>query len=263
MTLALISRKTPILPVDYLQHLMTYNDDEEWTFFTLNGCPAELVMLMARLSSLASTYEMVLTMEWTTFNTLPIEQIMEQLQNWTNPKDATANTIAETTDEPDSRRNAFHCIEAWRHAILLYAHRVFYRPQSVQGLRSVSHLARVVLDHIRCIPDTAIVQKQTLLPVFLAAAEIGHDDERTRGFVRQYCSHWTLTARYSMFETVGSLLERIWADWNPSTRQVYWWGCKVNSFRNQWGDNESEVYETEAGADGECDQALAAELLIG
>jgi hypothetical protein len=245
-TLAIISRTQPLLNPDYLQALMEHDDEEEWTFFELNGCPAELVKYMVQLATLAFTYEQVLIMEWASFNTFPVEDIIHRLQNWANDKDATADSITESEDDPDCRRNAFHCIEAWRHGLLLYALRVFYRPQTPAGLRSILHLARVVLDHVRCIPQTAIVQKQTLLPVFLAAAEVG--EEATRSFVRQYCAHWSSTARYSMFGTVLTLLEIIWADWSDSARESYWWGVKV-------GHHRRDV----SSADGN----LMSELLLG
>ena len=238
---------------------MKYDDEDEWTFFELNGCPAELVLSMAQLAKLATTYEATRTMEWVTFNTFPVEQITAHLQTWTNPKDTTAAQIAQTLDgdddgDPEHRRNAFHCIEAWRHAIILYAQRVFHRPQSSGGLRAITHLARVVLDHVRCIPGNTdtMVQKQTLLPVFLAAAEVG--DETTRDFVRQYCAHWSATARYSMFGTVATLLERVWADWRPETRETYWWGDKVGYLSRDGG----------GGSGGSsADDGLVAELLLG
>ncbi|KEF53182.1 uncharacterized protein A1O9_10630 [Exophiala aquamarina CBS 119918] len=221
---------------------MKYDEEDGWTFFTLNGCPAELVMFMARLAVLASTYEKVRTMEWAMFNTFPVEEIIRQTQKWENNEDATAESISWTQDDPETRRNKFHCVEAWRNAIQLYAYRVFYRPQTSEGLRSITHLARVVLDHVRCIPDTAVAQKQTLLPVFLAASEVG--DEATRDFVRQFCIHWSSTARYSMFETVATLLETIWDSWDVTTRDVYWWGSKVgNNNSGSAGEGEGLISE--------------------
>lgn len=255
----MISRTRPLLPLSYLETLMEYDDEDEWTFFELNGCPAELVMAMARLATLAVTYETVHGMEWVTFDTFPVEQITQNVQHWTNDKDATADHLARADDDcnedPDTQRNAFHCTEAWRHAILLYAYRVFHRPQTSTGMRAITHLSRVVLDHVRCIPETAIVQKQTLLPVFLAAAEVG--DEPTRDFVRRYCAHWSTTARYSMFGTVATLLERIWANWTTSTREHYWWGAKVGSP----GQNRGSPGGSEGGSEDE--EGLVSELLLG
>lgn len=183
------------------------------------------MVFMARLAKLASIYEKVQTMEWTIFNMQPVEDIMQELRAWPNPEDVDAEDVPLLQDDPDDQRDRFHCIEAWRQAVLLYAYRVFFRPQTSSGLQSITHLARTVLDHVRCVPQTVIVQKQTLLPVFLAASEVGN--EATRDFVRQYCDHWSQTARYSMFATVRLLLERIWQKWKPSTRDAFWWGSIV------------------------------------
>ena len=242
----MISRKRPLLDLGYLENLILHGEEDSWTFFTLNGCPAELVMFMARLSILASTFEKVQTLNaespWVTFSTVPVEAIIAEVTQWTNPEGATAESIAWTDDDPEKRLNRFHCVEAWRNAILLYAYRVFYRPQTTAGLRSITYLARVVLDHVRCIPDTDVVQKQTLLPVFLAASETG--DESTRDFVRNFCGHWTATARYSMFGTVGTLLESIWASWDVESRHVHWWGTIVeNSDRESPGGEKGLVSE--------------------
>ena len=224
---------------------MEYERVDDWTFFVVNGCPAELVKAMARLAKLASIYEKITKMEWTLFNTLPVKMIIEEVEQWKNEEDATSDEIGQMEDDPDAKRNRFHCIEAWRHAILLYAYRVFSRKQEASCLRSITHLARIILDHVRCIQQAEIIQKQALLPVFLTASEV--EGEVSRSFVRQYCNHWSLTSRYFMFGTVAILLERIWADWDGSTRDVYWWGTKV-------GDGDLSQF------DG---QFLVSELLLG
>ncbi|KAK3046696.1 hypothetical protein LTR09_011843 [Extremus antarcticus] len=225
VTLAFISRRETKFPTTYLEQLINHEQYDEWSFFALSGCPAELVLYMARLSKLASVFETVINMEHTSFNTEAVDQIMLGVRAWANPENASLDEVEQTDCDTDLRRNKYHCIEAWRHSIVLYCYRVFFRPSSTAQLRSIAHLARVILDHVRCIPQTEVMQKQTLLPVFLAAAEAG--DESTRSFARQYCSHWSVTARYHMFATVESLLEDIWADWNAATKHSYWWGTKV------------------------------------
>ena len=217
------------MPEAYLQTLMEHdrNQRDGWTFFILNGCPAELAMAMRRLARLASIYEKASGMEWTTFNTTPVKLITKEVTQWKNDEDVTADEAAYVEDDMDGRRNRFHCIEAWRYAILLYARRVFVQRQDASGLRSISYLARETLDHVRCIPRTAIVQKQALLPMFLAGAEAG--DESVRDFVRDYCSYWSVKSGHFMFNTVATLLESIWAEWGVSGRDVYWWGVKVNN----------------------------------
>ena len=203
------------------------NQRDGWTFFALNGCPAELAMPMRRLARLASIYEKASAMEWTTFNTAPVEIIVNYVSAWENPEDITAEEAAYIEEDLDERRNRFHCIEAWRYAIMLYARRVFAETQDASGLRSISHLCREILDHVRSIPQSAIVQKQVLLPIFLAGAEI--HNETVRDFVREYCTYWSTTSGHFMFSTVGTLLERIWCESDVSSRSSFWWGTKVSS----------------------------------
>lgn len=237
-TLAFISRKDLVFPLHYLQTLMQHGSEEGWTYFQLNGCPAELLMFMAQFSKLAAAYAKAEPLGC--FNDLPVRLLVGEVENWKNPEDGTVSDIGQTDIDPNCRRNRFHCIEAWRHAIVLYAHRVFRKKQSAQDVRSITHLARVILDHVRCIPDTETVQKQTLLPVFLAAVEVG--DGITRSWVRSYCDRWTVTARYDMFGTTAALLDLVWADWLPETRDIYWWGSKIGHTSEEPG-NESLISE--------------------
>ena len=186
ITVAFISRKRPRLPLTYLETLMAYNESDGWSFFTLNGCPAEFVMAMAQLAKLSSIYEQTSHMEWTIFNKFPVDVVIEEVKAYHNEEEVTSDDFDHLKEDPEARRNRFHCVEAWRHTIILYACRVFTLMQDENGMRLINHLARVILDHVRCIPHTDILQKQVLLPVFLAASEVG--DERNRAFVRRWCS---------------------------------------------------------------------------
>lgn len=204
---------------------MTYDETDGWSFFTLNGCPAEFVLSMAQLAKLASIYELTTHMEWTSFNRFPVDAVIEEVKAYHNEEDVATGDFGHLDEDPDVRRNRFHCVEAWRHSIILYACRVFTPKQDGNGTRLITHLARVILDHVRCIPNSDILQKQVLLPVFLAASEVG--DARNRAFVREWCKYWSITSRFYMFETAANLLEVIWKDWDTSTRDVYWWGIKI------------------------------------
>lgn len=226
VTIACLSRRETRLPLAYLETLSGYAQDDGWTFYALNGCPLELVMYMVRLAKLASIYETVVDLEHTTFDHRTVAKIVDEVRNWRNPEEFTFEDLEASTYDTNAKQNGFHCLEAWRYGILLYCYRVFDRPPGPERLRSISHLARLVTDHIKCIPPTEIVQKQTLLPLFLAAAEAS--SEVDRDFARQYCVHWSATARYHMFTTVMALLEQIWeaSDLSPA-RHTFWWGIKV------------------------------------
>ncbi|KIW11300.1 hypothetical protein PV08_10600 [Exophiala spinifera] len=225
VTLAFISRDDLHLPLSYLDMLVEHGDSPDWSFFALNGCPIELVVAMAKLAKLASIYEKTQQMEWTIFDRTPVDQVITEVKDFVNKEDATLIDIGLAEDDIDAQRDRFHCIEAWRHAILLYTCRVFDRPQESMGLRVISHLTRVILDHVRCISRRSFIQKQVLLPVFLAGSEVS--DEQDRAFIREYCKHWSAAARFYMFESTRFLLEDIWGDWDSSTRGSYWWGLKV------------------------------------
>jgi hypothetical protein len=226
----------------FSEELARYDGIDEWSFFVLNGCPRELMMMMARLAKMASVYEQVRNMEWTTFDLQPVTKLVQELEGWQNPEESSVEAAAFSEDDPNDRRNRFHCIEAWRHAIILYIFRVFHRPQTPAGLRSIKYLARVVLDHVRCIPPTIIIQKQTLLPVFLAGSEVA--DEPTKDLIRDYCEHWSRTARYSMFASVRTLLERIWQEDLGSTNEESWWGLWVGQ-KCSGTYNGDTVFDTE------------------
>lgn len=227
VTLAFIAREDLRLPLTYLDTLIECEDEAECSFFVLNGCSIELVRAMARLANLASIHERTKQMEWTIFDRTPVDQIIADVQRFVNKEDVVLGETRPLQDDPHARRDRFHCIEAWRNAILLYTCRVFSRKQDATDLWTITHLARVILDHARCISRRSFIQKQVLLPVFLAGSEI--EDEDDRSFIRNYCRHWSVTARFHMFETTRVLLEDIWKDMKSSTRDKYWWGTKVES----------------------------------
>jgi hypothetical protein len=81
-------------------------------------------------------------------------------------------------------------------------------------------LVRKTLDHIRCCRRSSQTQKQLLLPVFLAGSETSDEDMRV--FVKRYCAYWAEKSRYSMFNSVPTLLDEIWSTGN-------WWGRVINN----------------------------------
>jgi hypothetical protein len=211
--------------MSYLEILIQFPESKAWSFFVLCGCPIQFLMAMARLAKLAAIYEKTTMMEWTIFNDLPVQMVVEEVRGFNNVEAVGFSDLDNLEGEPDTRRNRFHCIEAWRHAIMLFVARAFCQKQDVFGIRKITHLARIILDSVRCIPQTEFFQKQLLLPVFLAGSEA--ESEIDRAFVRQYIQHWNETSRFEHFGSAGELLEDVWKDWDASTRDVYWWGVKI------------------------------------
>lgn len=245
VTTALVSRREPRFPLEYVEMLNSYGESDGFSYFGLNGCPLELLVIMYRLARLVVTYEKTTEMEWAIFNRLPVDNLIKDVKNLINETAIGLDDIENLEEDANARRNRYHCIEAWRHAILLYICRVFNPRQDTYQLRQIDHLSRVVLDSVRCIPETDIIQKQLLLPVFLAASEVG--DERNRSLVRYYLKHWSDTSRFYHFESVTAILEQVWSGWDETTRDEYWWGMQVP--RGGWvsGDNQAMVSELMLG----------------
>ncbi|KAJ6442489.1 sugar transporter [Purpureocillium lavendulum] len=249
VTIALISRRDPRFPMEYLDSFVIDDRNDGWSFFDLNGCPLGLLVAMARLAKLASVHEQTLRMEWTMFNRSPVDAALREVKEFVNDAEVGLDDIHNLEEEANTRRNRYHCVEAWRHAIMLYACRVFTREQDPYQLRQIDHLARIILDSVRCIPKTDILQKQLLFPVFLAASEACNETDRV--FVRQYCKHWSNVSRFYHFESAATVLESVWDDWSLSTRGSYWWGVKISQGAAM--GLPTEVH----------DMALAEELLLG
>jgi hypothetical protein len=215
------------MPEAYLDALMVDENMDESTFFALNGCPYLFMKVMWQLAKLAANYKQTL-LEHGSFDVQQVDDLAECLNGWINNNAMSIEEIQASNEDTNDKLDRFHCVEAWRYAIILYSRRVFRLHQDSGDLRVIDHLTRVILDHVRCIRETQMVQKQVLLPVFLAGVEV--EDDYSRFFVRQYCNRWSKTARYSQFETALALIENIWATCDASQRAVYWWGCKIGDY---------------------------------
>lgn len=236
--MSLMARREPRLPASYLQSLMRYDDDGEggdgddgWSSYILNGCPLAFITSMRQLAALAAAFDRTEGMDHVFFDMEAVDAVIEQVQSYQDSITTCMEPLpGDLPDTMDSRLDRSHCIEAWRNGILLYAQRVFRRTHDEDSIERITYLSRTILDYVRCIPRTKTIQKQVLLPLFLAASETGN--KWNRAFVREYCRHWDVVSRFSQFKTVGALLEDIWRDWSPHTRAEYWWGMKVPSAAN-------------------------------
>ncbi|KAJ5678944.1 hypothetical protein N7462_007188 [Penicillium macrosclerotiorum] len=226
-TLALISRRCPVLDPSYLEYLVRWERQDEWSFFDLTGCPRDLLVMLYNLAELARHNEIASSMKWLTFDISPVVEAEEKLTQWQNDLDPTrqepnpALSDAEAEKEIHEWQDRYHCAEAWRYALLLYIESVFKRDCPKRSF-SIPHLVRKTLDHIRCCRQTSQTQKQLLLPVFLAGSETSDPD--MRGFVKEFCVYWGDKSRYSMFNSVPTLLNEIWTTGT-------WWGTVIDGKR--------------------------------
>ncbi|OJJ01287.1 hypothetical protein ASPVEDRAFT_82811 [Aspergillus versicolor CBS 583.65] len=253
-TLALISRKGPTMDRAYLEFLVRWEQQDEWSFFDLTGCPRELFVHLFDLAGLAHQFEISLSMKWLSFSTVPIVEIESRLVQWKNDDRDVAFagdgadqeedeeyrpgiSRVETEEQLHAQQDRFHCAETWRCALLLYLERVF---KGDRGRDSRAHtrrhlalnrLARKIINHSQCCRRTSQTQKQLLLPIFLAGCETA--DAEMREFVKGYCTYWGERSRYNMFNSASVLLEEIW-----STQQ--WWGAVIDS-KSRSSSTEAEL----------------------
>ncbi|KAJ0421678.1 hypothetical protein BJY00DRAFT_311979 [Aspergillus carlsbadensis] len=164
-------------------------------------------------------------------------------------------SAAELEELAHYRQDLHHCAEAWRYGLLLYIERVFKwrhsrdstttttkpRNQPPQQTLMLSFLARKTLNNVTACRRTSssnrntntntnttstnlMLQKQLLLPVFLAGCET--TDETLRQEAREYCIWWSEETGYDMFLTAAALLEEVW---NCGARDSgSWWGGVID-----------------------------------
>ena len=225
LTIAMIARHKPVFEEAYLEIIFSRTQEDPQTFFNLTGCPADFALIMAKLSRQAAMYEAEQRFDTIHFDYTPVKELESRLRHWRNPFDVLSEKV-DNQEDPQSTRDFFHCIEAWRYALLLYILQVFGRGKESQPQSSNAYLCRLILDNTRCVRRSSTVQKQVLLPIFLAGTEAV--DGTTRREVRDYCNFWSVTNGYNMFQNVGDLLERVWLDRKQYGEGGYWWGWTVD-----------------------------------
>ncbi|KAK7547187.1 fungal-specific transcription factor domain-containing protein [Phyllosticta citricarpa] len=223
-TIALISRRGHIFPSAYLSLLAEYDKRDEWSFFQVSGCSLELVLCLSKLGHLAVEKEIASMMNWVRFEEKPIDEIESTLEKMEFQEfDSASNSEEDVQQERDN----LHCTEAWRNALLLYSCRVFRWDRQSKPPAKLARYARIVLDHTKSCRRTSTVQKQLLLPVFLAGVELS--DSEARGFCHEYCQWWSQKCRYEMFSTVSYLLHEFWEEKDKSGGDPsLWWGSMID-----------------------------------
>lgn len=223
-TVSLLSRRPRIIPPEYFDALSDHSTQNDWTFFDLVGCPSFLVHTLVELIDLAAEYESTKGKRWTKFDHTRVSEIEDSLRNWNEIQSPPLTAATSDDDEATMhhKQDIYHCAEAWKSALLLYVVRIFQPRSSPQSTRRLSLLSRVTLDHVRSCRRTSRVQKQLLLPVYLAACETS--DGEARQFSRDYCAWWNDKSAYGMFSSAGSLMESLWTRKEDLNSQEMWWG---------------------------------------
>lgn len=182
---------------------------------------------MAKLARLASAFEQSQSLEWTALQAARVEHLEATLTAWHNPYDV-ADTVNDAQKDLGPTRGCYHCVEAWRHALILFIYPVFKRDLAVRSSAVACFYSRRILDHIHRIRPETVIQKQVLLPLFLAGSEA--TEERLRKQAHSFCRFRSPRNGYRMFQDVGDLLEHVWKERQECSSGRYWWGDTVDRY---------------------------------
>lgn len=212
--------------------LLTHDRTSDETFYGVSGCPEALFRHMIRLGSYAREFELIAKMTCAKFDMGPVLQVRKEIREWLDPEygDFTDQRFCESSvlhgygveEVAHYKEDLHHCTEAWRYGLLTYISRVFEWQRDQPAPPILGFLARKTLDHVSACRATSTLQKQLLLPVFLAGCETA--DGRLREVARTYCRWWNERTRYGMFLTAHALLEEVWAHGDPRA----WWGSIID-----------------------------------
>lgn len=192
---------------------------------------------MFQLSTYANEFELASHMSCVTFDMDPVMLVEKAVKTWRGlqcdnsdvniMQMGAADLPSDSNEDPVQSANymqdLYHCAEAWRYALLLYIERVFKWRLDKASMACISLFARRALTNVLSCRRGAMIQKQLLLPVFLAACETADEDMRAEA--RKYCRWWNEKTRYGMFITTIDLLEEVWA---VADDPESWWGSVLD-----------------------------------
>ncbi|KAJ5175041.1 uncharacterized protein N7482_000918 [Penicillium canariense] len=203
--IALLSRRQPVFPREYIECVLSWKSESQWSFLALNGFPDaafphmyEIAEAAAHASSLSEGHVAGLEMKlW--------------LARFETEQGTTDKDIAALTD-------------CWRLGLLLYCTRVFHRGEAAR--RKARVLAEEIMWLVHDIPADSNKQKQALLPLFLAASEM--ESFRFRRIAVDFCERWKKRSGIWLNQTAMELLETVWAAVDENPNGDIWWGDFVN-----------------------------------
>ncbi|KAL7811924.1 fungal-specific transcription factor domain-containing protein [Trichoderma gracile] len=229
-SISLLSRSQPVFPPSYYDFVLSCNDDS-WNVFTISGVPRQLFPYFRELLQLAYEKEQISALRYATFDMSRVRELERYIQEYS---DNGYEMLGACADE-EAVQTAYdyhYASNTWKYALLLYICRVFnWDRTSNTPMAQVSSLSRQLLDSARCCRPESSLQKQFLIPIFLAGAEA--TGAYSRKFARDYCEGWYRESRYNMFMEAADLLEEIWKQKDDAQDEAWgiWWGSLIEPRR--------------------------------
>ncbi|EXJ90280.1 hypothetical protein A1O1_03379 [Capronia coronata CBS 617.96] len=226
-TVSLVSRSACIFPPEYYETIAEYDAESSWSVFSITGIPKQLFVYLHEIVQLAEEREKTITMKWVTFNMQRVHELETAISQL--PGSSASSDELQDEEVIQSELDCSHALKAWKYALLLYIERTFkWNRRDARPSKAIVSFSRLTLDHVRCCRSSSVIQKQLLLPVFLAGSEA--NDQYARSFSRNYCDTWLKKSRYRMFQDASSLLEEIWSARDITNGSMHvWWGSVIDS----------------------------------
>ena len=236
-----MARAAPVFPRAYYDYVLELDTGATYDIFTISGVPRGLFRWFRELAQMAGEKRLVATLQHATFNVGRALQIDSDIRAY-NIGDHLTIQPPDNTDEDvaaellECWHDYYNAANAWKHALLLYIARVFrWDPSRPGPLPELASLSRLVLDSVRCCRPESAMQKQLLLPVFVAGAEAR--DVYSRDFVRLYCDSWYQQSRYTLFHEASMLLQEIWTQKDLGANDsAVWWGSIIDGKQTYGGE---------------------------
>lgn len=209
---ALLSRCGPVFPRTYLEQLMAWQSEDEWSMLALNGLPDDMFYDMYDLAAAAPHPEELASAAISTFQ----------------------SKIATTVIQTHGNEYFYAMSESWKLGLLLYCARVFPAagtqnpsrrtrpdgpsPNSVLDLSidpslwgNPHELAVRILEHVQSLPPHSSLQKQCLLPIMLAGCEVRPDEPELKQVVVDYGERWKAKTGFWLWNSGSEFLGSVWA----------------------------------------------------
>ncbi|OOF99639.1 hypothetical protein ASPCADRAFT_138322 [Aspergillus carbonarius ITEM 5010] len=220
---SLVNREDCVFPSAFFEAAVSNQNDREWDYFSLCGCPLSLVKIVMQLARLGAEKRKASLMQYVTFDTTVVSKLEQSLESWQYVLPDTAFQDEESLQQD---LDSMHCSEAWRNGLLIYIYRVFQWDRGSSIPMRILCRARVIMDHVIACRDGNMVSRQALLPLFFAGCELRDLSSRRR--ILRLCSVWSERTRYHMFSTTIPLLKEVWAEQETKGFENVWWGQIVD-----------------------------------
>ena len=206
---------------------MAWRSAHEWSLVGLNGFPDEMFDLIHDIAYASAI---------ATHTPVPHATVADlERRLWVAKMDAHSPSSA----------SLFDC---WRQAMLLYCSRVFgtgaHNPFSREHTsiaiptgdhsNPITSVAEGILAIVASMDPTSAMQKKCLLPVVLAASELGSHSAAHRGLradVEAYCERWSRLTGLRMFLSALHFVRSVWVfrdhHADDDDKRLVWWGTVV------------------------------------